>query len=413
MGLFDAFRKQKPRIIPEEAKWNKTYIEGRPELFETKVFTIKTPGWRRPDKHIAVFSRDPGSAAALIPVMQQLLEERIALTAVVDGRAEETMLKAFPKHTDITPHGSILDLAKTVGTPDLILTDASSSERGLETNAASIFTETPMVLIEDYYTTANAFLERLEEMRTTMPEVRMPERVCVMDAAARDIILARFPDLADRVVITGQPAFDRFASEKPELRETLRAKLELEIGDRLISYMGGSDPHMRDIEAVAPFIREVAARFEQETGKNVYFVYRKHPRDNTSNADYARAIEAAGLHPLKTQDVTTDAIAQASDVVMTNWSTVGIEAALRRIPVLYINDTSIRKPIHNIRYPLPPVTLGASVAAYDIHAIPALLEPLLHPESGTALRLRENMEKHYKTDGQNAARVVAAIQEIL
>jgi hypothetical protein len=393
-----SLRMRKDRHAEIEDKKPKTYIEGHPELFETKVFRIS-----RGQKNVVAFSRDPGSAAALIPVMQILQKDGIGLSVVTDGRAEELMRKAFPTMQDATST-TPFSLESVIEKPDLILTDTSASERGLETFAAATFTDTPIVLVEDYYTTANNYLARLRDMHPP----HMPAYVCVMDEAARDIIVRQFPEIADRVVVTGQPAFDRFAAEDvPAMRDKARKVMGLP-DQILITYMG-SPNQLTEMQTIAPFIEEAV----RKSGKEVMFNFRRHPRDNTPMERYIEAFATKGVSVIDTSLWPTDTVAAASDVIMTNWSTEGVHAAFRRIPVLYVNDDSVRKPPTGITYPLPPVVLGAGLSARSISDIPSLLGSLLDAQSPTVIEMQNAMRQHYKTDGGNAARVAEIVRRAL
>jgi hypothetical protein len=390
-----------PAELSGPDKKRTAFIEGKENLFETRLLCL-TPE-RDKGKNVLIFSRDPGSAQALIPVVKELVKrENISINVVSDGRAKELFERSFSNALDVTPADTTLGLS-SFPTPDLMLTDTSASERGLEMQGIALFPDVPLVLVEDYYATASPYLRRLHENRATLPK---PRRICVMDEAAKKIIEERFPDIGGRIVVTGQPAFDRFAQEQVEtIRTSTRERLGLTKEDTLITYMG-----------VASGIKEEMIKTMEQIkkgGGNSYFIFRRHPRDNTTDAEYRKCIEDAGVRTLDVAgDLTTDQISAASDLIMTNWSTEGIHAAYRRIPTLYVNDADVRQPPNEIPYPLPQVTLGAGKAVYKLDELGDALGQLLSSTEEKETML-SNMEAHYKTDGKNALRVLEVIDELI
>jgi len=409
MAILDRFFKSKVQKSIEPGGTNhNTYIEGKEALFETKILRLRR--FWKPNENVVIFSRDPGSATALSPVMKLLHQNGVGLSIVTDGRAEEVLRRDFPNTKDLTPKGSILHIAEMLENPNLILTDTSASNRGLETFAAATLADVPIVLVEDYYMTGNTYLTRLKEMQPP----RSPARICVMDAAARQIIAEKFPDLAERIVITGQPAFDRFSKEKTqEIKERVRSELRLAPADRLIVYIGTGAGQVDELRAAAPHLAHVAQTLQEKTGGGLYVSFRKHLRDNTPDSTYVEILRNAGVPLANDAAISWNDISASADTVMTSWSTSGLDAAFRRIPVVYLNDESVRTPEVGISYPLPPVTLGASVAVYRMDELPARLAPLLDSETGEVRSLKTAMEKHYKTDGKNAERVASVISELL
>lgn len=384
--------------FPPEKKRRIGYIEGRDELFETKLLKLTEP--EGASKHVLICSRDPGSAQALLPVVE-LLSKRpaYALTALLDGRAEEAFEGAFPDAEDMTPRDTALGLG-TLQKPDLILSDVSS-ERGLERHATALFPDVPVVLVEDYHATANTYITELRERH-----LEDPTRICVADEAAKEILVRVFPDLAERVRVTGQPAFDRFAKEDTAgIRSETRTQLGLTDADTLVVYAGR--PGMSDEEVTRTFVAL------GDAGSNFYFVFRKHPRDNRTDEEYENQIRMHGIRTLSVPgDMTMKVMGPAADVVMADWSVEGVHAAYRRIPALYVCDETLAKPPHVGMYPLPAVTLGASTAVSSVEAIASTLPPLLDKNSETVRALIENMERYYRADGRNAERVVEVIEDV-
>src|SRR3989338_5298965 len=94
-------------MTPEE-KQRLAYIEGRPELFETKILRLESSGETEQKNSLLVSSRDPGSGNALLPVIENLSHDPgLEIDIVTDGRAQEIFQKNL-KTQDITPEEMFL-----------------------------------------------------------------------------------------------------------------------------------------------------------------------------------------------------------------------------------------------------------------------------------------------------------------
>lgn len=373
------------------------YIEGKPELFETKILRVKQSSTENA-KNILAATRDLGSGKALMPVLRELLgDEDVQVDIATDGLAQEVVQKQFDT-TDITPSGMILEADNVIGTPDVIIMDRSG-ETGVDNYLLATFPEVPKVLIEDIYGNAAGYLSTLRER-----ELPLPDKICVMDNGAKELIVKEFPDLADRVVVTGQPAFDRFAHEDTEkIAQETRTKLKLRPEDKLVVFMSSIDEPDK--------IAKMAAALKQ-SGENFYFVFRRHPKDNVSYETYKRMLVDAGINVLDTKGFTSDEISAAADVVLTTWSTEGINAIYRRKPTAHITDTDF-EILAGYELPLVPVRLGASVGIDNMNDLTKELPQLLDPNSALNKSLKEKMEQEYPVDGNSAKRVADIVRAYL
>ena len=385
-------------LSPEEKK-RMAYIEGRPDLFETKVLKIlgSPSDTKVSEKNILVTTRNPGSGNALVPVLRELMKDNeVSITALTDGRAEEILEQNFQTQ-DISPENSILEAEKVIPVPRVILMDVASAETGLDTYAIATFIDTPKVYVEDYYTTAREFF--IELSKRNLP---LPDKICVIDQGAKDIIVQRFPELEGRIEITGQPAFDKFAYEDTEkLAQETKKKLGLGPSDMLVSFMSTID-ELEKITRMAEALKK--------SGSNFYFVFRRHPRDNTSYGAYKKILIDAGLKVVDTEEFPTNDIGAASDVILTTWSTEGLHGIYRRKPTVHITDSHF-KIAEGLDLPLVPVKLGASIGIDQMGKLIEVLPQLLDKNSETNKILKENMKKNYPVDGKSAKRVANIIRQ--
>jgi len=388
-------------LSPEEQK-RMAYVEGAP--FRTSVFEIeKNEGETSTEieKNVVVVSRDPGSANALCPVVELLQkEDNIGIKLVTDGRAQQLFQKKF-KTKDITPEGNILEAAGTLSSPDIALIDSSVGEIGIEMFFSATFPEVPVVLVEDYYTSSVPYLKRLKE--SNLP---FPKKICVIDEGAKDILVKKFPEVADSIEVTGQPSFDRFAREDTEkIAGDVKKELGIKPEEILVTYMSSAEKN--ELELIQRLSEELA-----KVGKAFKFTYRRHPRDNTSLEQYEAEIKKRKLDYVRTMDLPTDKIGAASDLVINTISTEGLNAIYRRKPSININDPRFTDPYEDL-IPPPSVRLGASAGIEKIEELADCVKKLLDPESKERKTLDKNMKKNYPLDGKNAKRVEGVLKEVL
>ncbi|PIR77456.1 MAG: hypothetical protein COU30_02345 [Candidatus Magasanikbacteria bacterium CG10_big_fil_rev_8_21_14_0_10_38_6] len=345
-----------------------------------------------------VSTRDPGSGNALLPVLKKLSSDQgIQIDVLTDGRAQELIQNNFQTE-NITPENMILGSDNVIGTPRVILMD-KSSEMGIDTYVTTTFPDVPRILVEDYYTNTTQYLSALKE-RNLPP----PEKICVMDNGAKELIIKEFPELEDIIVVTGQPAFDKFINENTEqLAHEVKQKLGLQTTDKLVSFMSTMDEPEK-IKKIAKSLKESAGDF--------YLAFRRHPRDNVSYETFKYILTDAGIKVIDTNQFSTNDIGAASDVVLTTWSTEGLHGIYRRKPTVHIIDRNYRVP-ESINFPLPPVQLGASVGIDTVDKIATVLPQLLDSKSVLNKKLHKNMEEQYPADGKNAERVANVVRQYL
>jgi len=385
------------KLNPEEKK-RAAYIEGRPDIFETKILRIKPTDEGEKQKSLLVSTRDPGSGNALLPVLKELAgDQGLRIDVVTDGRAQEIIQNNFQTE-NITPENMVLEADNVTGTPKAILIDRSS-EPGIDTYVTATFPEVPKILVEDYYANTIYFLSEL--IKRNLP---LPEKICVMDEGAKEIIIKKFPDLEEMIEVTGQPAFDRFIKEDTEkLALEVKSKLGLQPTDKLVSFMSTKDEPEK-IRIMAEALKGIAGDF--------YFAFRRHPRDNVSYEIYKKILTDAGIRVIDTNELSTSDVGAASDVVLTTWSTEGLHAIYRRKPTVHITDRNFRIP-ESFDLPLPPVKLEASVGIDKIDELARVLPQLLDPNSTLNDKLIKKMKEHYPADGKNAKRVADIVRRYL
>lgn len=386
----------------QDDKKRLAYIEGREDLFSTKILSITNEGETTTGKgKILIVSRDPGSANALIPVIVNLAKDpEFNIKILTDGRAQEIFQKKIDTK-DVTPQAGALADNSLIGKPDVLLIDPSQSEVGIDTYAPATYPEVPMVLLEDYYGSSLKYLRILKNRNDKV--FRLPAKICVMDEAAKNLIAAEMPDLEDRIEITGQPSFDRLAQENTDdISEKVRTDLGLKKEDKVVTIMSS----LEGLE----FIKSLAKAFEN-AGSNFKLIFRRHPRDNITYEEYEKIFNDSGIKLISTHEFDTDSIGAASDLIVSSGSIEVLNAIYRRKPALNIIDKELDE--FTTRIMPPAVKMGATVGITKVSELSQLLPQLLDAESDISIELRKNMKKYYNKDGKNAERVAEVVREII
>ena len=209
--------------------------------------------------------------------------------------------------------------------------------------------------------------------------LNLPDRIAVMDALAADeMVAAGLP--ADRLEITGQPAFDglaaRLAAFSSGRREQLRRELGLATGDCLVLYVSqpfaaiyGSPAQARetmgftDEEVLALSVRTLVALAERRH-RRIVMAIRRHPREfetmpPVAQPEWFRAVNWGGVEK-------AEAVLSA-DLVLGMNSILLLEAVQLGQIVVSV------QPGLKIPDPLPSNRDGSSIAITE----PASLERVL------------------------------------
>lgn len=371
------------------------YLEKTPELFETKILRLNFNP--ETSKRLLVVSRDPGAGNAIIPVVKELSKDSdLGVDALVDGFAQQKFETEFGTD-DISPEGSILESDVTLDPKAMLI--CRSSDMGIEMYSAATFPEVPRVLLEDYYTSSINYLSELQERN-----LPFPKKICVGSDNAKKAIVQAFPDLESIVEVTGEPALDRFVDEPTEnIASEVRGKLGLTEQDKLVSFMSTIDG-LQKVGLISKALKEIK--------KDYHFAFRRHPRDNVSYEEYEKLFVEEGVNIINTQDYSTDEINIASDVIMTTWSTEGMNGIYRGKSTIHLIDSNFPIP-EDLSLPLPPVQDGASVGVYKIADVKHVLLQLLDTKSKLSLSIHQKMEEKYHLDGKNSERVANIVRGYL
>jgi len=243
------------------------------------------------------------------------------------------------------------------------------------------------------------------------PEWRFfsPDKVAAMNESSRtDMIAQGVPP--ERIVVTGQPGFDRFLVPAPGRRERVRAALGVGEGRTMVlfasqPYQVGAfrSPGVR--AAMLAAVVRAAASIDR-----IALVVKPHPGESRSRL--ARLVGPSPRTILAGREDDLGGLILACDVFMTFFSTSVLQALYARKPVVTVDFPDAGTPD-------PYSRSGATWTARSEEEIAALLRRLA--EGGAdgaggereAARVRFLEETAYRPDGGATSRVARLAREML
>jgi hypothetical protein len=184
----------------------------------------------------------------------------------------------------------------------------------------------------------------------------MPDMVCAWGSEQRETIVMKGAP-RERVVVTGNPMWDRAAPRCEQAGRTLLAKLGRESNERLVALIGQADA----VPQLGAIVEE-AARID-----GLCLICRPHPAEDRSV--YDRAVAAFGGGRCLVADesqVPLKDLLRACDAAVTLHSTVNLEAVAHGLPVITVGlDELAAAPrlIDLASHGLPLVTTRSQLAS--------------------------------------------------
>lgn len=228
-----------------------------------------------------------------------------------------------------------------------------------------------------------------------------PDRTCVISEGVRQRLIARgFP--AAGVVVTGNPAFDGLFSADNQVRAQ---RLLAERGwQRLrpILFAGHWEPQTHPATPVPagqalPREIEAALRAHVRQREDLALIVRYHPSDWTR---YPRLSDEPRIHFSEPPQEPVHPLILASEAVVVQTSTVGLEAAVAGRPVVSVENS----PAAHVWFSL--AQQGVSTPATDPAELPDVLDAVLAGAGRPA-------DASYRSDGQASRRVAAVVKNAL
>jgi hypothetical protein len=279
-----------------------------------------------PRPRVLVVAREPGAASALAPVARACAATVVAFDSARMVFEREGLTVAGP--TSDAP-ASVAHAYLAEIRPDVLLTGTSRQPLAALDDAwwrAARALGIPSVALLDHW------IGYAERFTLSRPFDAMPDIIAVMDDYARDRLVAVGADAA-RIVVSGQPALDRFVTTPFPPRAPSGERVVLFASEPLEEDVGGARGYVESdaLAILLDALGDIPARP----------VIRPHPRESPDRLqrvlerhERAARIEAGGS--------AMDAIANA-DVVVGMTSVLLLEAALAGRHVLSIQPAG-REP---------------------------------------------------------------------
>lgn len=245
--------------------------------------------------------------------------------------------------------------------PELLVVGTSDSDRGRRIEAAA----------RRAARAAGINIVAIEDFPGNYSPIERGEAsiVFVESAAARDIASRRLGPECPRLEVASPPRYDTYRERHAQLRAaTTRRWASARATNATPKVMWAGQPEtadsVRTLGAILPLLR----------AHGVELVFKAHPRDPGYEAGtYRELLRQAGI---VFQDATTasvdDALQLAPNLVITQFSSVAIEAGFYGIPSLWVllPEAGESRLLEKKRYVLPPLcAAGGAAAATSIESL--------------------------------------------
>lgn len=356
-------------------------------------------------KTIACICKDPGGTNGILAVVKELKKMGLRTLEVANGKAVE-MLEGTTFLNASCPEAVVEWL-----NPDVVLT-SMCSDGGIGRDLVPILRgKKPVVALADNW--APRLVDSWQD-----PRFR-PNYICVNDEIGASLVVKAWPDFdKTRIKTTGFPMLDNYAGRGQntlEARERVSKKLGLDNNWPIIVCPVGI------LNGASIMLREVISVLE-EIDENVYFIPRCHPRMAQNAPEevelWSKALERYSRNGLvaNSSACNTPEILEAADVVISEFSTVLLEASvLRKATIAAFYLPVARKTFHDefgglMKEP-PFMTLGLTYNPKDTGELKNAIESALSKGPANMQIQGKFIRDH--VDGKNAQRVAEFVNSLL
>jgi hypothetical protein len=368
-------------------------------------------------KLITILASDPGASNALLPVVDVLLKNpAVELNLMAYGWALENWRQQGGEVLGLD-FGISEEAAQQIlqenGRPALLLCGTSHKRKSLEQcmiRAARSAGIRSLALLDFWSNYSGRFSDETGKFSA------LPDKIAIMDKLAyRE--MTQLGIKADRLVITGQPAFDALvdmqAKTSPYLTGAIRAGLEIQpeeiyilfvsqpMGDYYETnptrpeYLGYDEKSV--LTSLIQVLDEVVGRVK----KPIRLVIHPHPRENY---EWMQVLQAKGVRINILSGGEARYLALAANLVVGMNSTLLVEACYLGCPVVSL------QPGLRLDDPLPTNRAGYSRGVFKNSDIRPVVEDLLFDEK-TQKKIQAKLKK-FRPDGGAALRVANLVLQM-
>ncbi len=362
-----------------------------------------------------VLAKDPGAANCLSPVVEGLLRKKRELFLFAKDRADEIFNRNFAQQSEISKsspesvigQGAAIVLASGVSDPN------ADFEGNIIKRVKQKDPKVRLVLIEDFPGSLVGLMQKLANLEDPIS----PDLVFVTSRTSQENMNQRFPNLGDKIIPVGQPAFDSILLEETQtINNKVRERLQIQPGDLLVTYSGVPSQDRPGSNARA--LKELVSALNAITDSrniDIYLVNRNHPREVDPTL-FTPILEAANQRVIiidesQHRELPMRELTAASNLVVTTISTTGLETALRGCRPQTKLDQTGWLPVHiflpqdqeyirNTAGSLPVIELGASGVALNENEVEPTIEKALFDQrfqQGILDAQQGPLKKEYRT----------------
>lgn len=276
--------------------------------------------------------RDAGATAAGLPVIKALQQEGVDVFVLADGPARDILEKdSLLKGEDVGLRRSDLGW-KTVGLGQDLNVAGHAVKPDIEQLLA--YQAKDLYLPSIWYEDAPPFLGFYKRGLAVQRRLFVPDRVFCFSKTSAEQEIGYVPQFKGKTVVTGNPAFDRFASiDTAGIYKDVRNKLGVLDDETWFVYMATKT------NATLETCRDLAGAVQGLGLEKYRFTARIHPaeaKDPAIKREYDQILGQLGEHALDTTGFSTDEVGIAADLVAGDTSTAMFEATLNDKPTMTI-----------------------------------------------------------------------------
>ena len=307
--------------------------------------------------NVLTLAGDPGGAAAIAPVVAALQREKSYRVVSRSYRQATNVFESHELETVELPFSfSVFDFVNLIAAESISVILSATSVNGIDLEK-KLFLATKMagvasIAVLDFWSNYT------ERFRNEVGRICLPDLIAVPNLRTRrEMEDQGFP--VERLVVTGQPAFDHLTLMGPteirHLRADIRRKLAARddeivivfVSQALTEFYGSLEACNGALgysERSVLFSLQAAIQLIRRTGKNVRLIVQPHPREDLGKWDDQCDGQNTVANP--TNESTLD-VCVGSDAVVGMTSVVLYEASLLGLNVLSIEPTIGRQKLQD------------------------------------------------------------------
>lgn len=349
--------------------------------------------------------KDPGGINAVLPVGAELRKSSASVQVVANGKAVELLPAMNVEHVAESSAEAVI---QKFGEPKILLTSMCSDGGVGRDLVPLLHGKSVTVAVQDFWG-ARLWTEWAD------PKFR-PDHLIVPDSGAKDIVHTAWPDFdPEHIHALGWVAFDKYVDMYPkraQIAADTRRVLGIADSKPILLFCGGGDETGMLLDSLVSALNDVPTDF--------YVMARPHPRTKNNYPNEMIPWQEA-LANLKRGTLVVDFFGQtdgpsliaAADVVVADFSTMLIEAAMLRKPAISLWYPEVQRFWNREiggRAPMfPLISMGCALCVQS----PQYLADVIANALNGHVTIKENQESMFPNTEKSASRAAEFIRSLL